>query len=271
MKEAIRRLRQWANEATPPNPDIFRKAKVMEKMLERMELVKKPKSEKAMNLQLEAKERSGKEVMTLHEVSHSFGDQILWMDVNMSVCWQDRLAIVGNNGTGKSTLLKIMLQSMEPTLGHVKIGSNVEIGYLAQEFDTFDGSMRLIDAFREHISMTEGEARHVLAQFLFYGHDVFKKVKDLSGGEKMRLRLAQLMQQNCNVLVLDEPTNHLDIESREVLEEVLEKFNGTIIAISHDRYFLQKIFTKIAWIHEQEIKVHNGSYEWARMKQFSID
>lgn len=268
IKEAIRRLRQWANEATPPNPDLFRKAKTMEKMLERMELVKKPKAEKAMNLQLEAKERSGKEVITLQEVSHSFGDEILWMDVNMSVFWQDRFAIVGDNGTGKSTLLKIMLQSIEPTLGHIKIGSNVEMGYLAQEFDTFDVSMRLIDAFREHISMTEGEARHVLAQFLFYGHDVFKKVRDLSGGEKMRLRLAQLMQQNCNVLVLDEPTNHLDIESREVLEDVLENFNGTIIAISHDRYFLQKIFTKIAWIHEQEITVHNGSYEWARMKQF---
>lgn len=267
IKEAIRRLRQWANEASPPNPDLYRKAKAMEKMLARMELVAKPKTEKKMNLQFETKDRSGKEVIALQDVAHGFNDDVLFMDVNLSVFWQDRLAIVGNNGTGKSTLLKIMLQQLKPVYGDVRLGSNVEIGYLAQQFDTFNPKVRLIDAFRENISMTEGEARHVLAQFLFYGYDVFKKVKDLSGGEKMRLRLAQLMQQNCNLLVLDEPTNHLDIESREVLEETLEKFNGTIIAISHDRYFLQKLFTKTAWIENGQVHVHNGPYDWAREKQ----
>lgn len=267
IKEAIRRLRQWANEASPPNPDLYRKAKVMEKMLARMELVAKPKTEKKMNLQFETKDRSGKEVIVLQDVAHSFDDDVLFMDVNISVFWRDRLAIVGNNGTGKSTLLKIMLQQLKPICGEAQLGSNVEIGYLAQEFDTFDPKMRLIDAFRENISMTEGEARHVLAQFLFYGHDVFKRVKDLSGGEKMRLRLAQLMQQNCNLLVLDEPTNHLDIESREVLEETLENFKGTVIAISHDRYFLQKLFTKTAWIENGQVYVHNGPYDWAREKQ----
>lgn len=267
IREAIRRLRQWANEASPPNPDLYRKAKVMEKMLARMELVAKPKTEKKMNLQFETKDRSGKEVIALQDVAHGFNDDVLFMDVNLSVFWQDRLAIVGNNGTGKSTLLKIMLQQLKPVYGDVRLGSNVEIGYLAQQFDTFNPKLRLIDAFRENISMTEGEARHVLAQFLFYGHDVFKKVKDLSGGEKMRLRLAQLMQQNCNLLVLDEPTNHLDIESREVLEETLEKFNGTIIAISHDRYFLQKLFAKTVWIEDGQVHLHNGPYDWAREKQ----
>lgn len=115
--------------------------------------------------------------------------------------------------------------------------------------------------------MTEYDARHLLAQFLFYGHDVFKKVEQLSGGEKMRLRLAQLMVQQCNVLVLDEPTNHLDIESREALEEALEKFDGTIIAISHDRYFLQKLFTKTAWLENQSLTFHDGPFEWAKTKQ----
>ena len=270
IREAIRRLRQWANEASPPNPDLYRKAKVMEKMLERMELVAKPKTEKKMNLQFETKDRSGKEVIVLQDVAYGFDDNVLFMDANLSVFWQDRLAIVGNNGTGKSTLLKIMLQQLKPICGDMRLGSNVEVGYLAQQFDTFNPKMRLIDVFRENVSITEGEARHVLAQFLFYGHDVFKKVKDLSGGEKMRLRLAQLMQQNCNLLVLDEPTNHLDIESREVLEETLEKFNGTIIAISHDRYFLQKLFTKTAWIENGQVHVHNGPYDWAREKQNSL-
>lgn len=267
IKESIRRLRQWANEATPPNPDLYRKAKVMEKMLGRMELVRKPKNEKVMNLQLQAGNRAGKEVFELRDVMHGFAEEILFMDVHLSVYWQDRLAIVGNNGTGKSTLLKILLQQITPISGEVRQGSNVKIGYLAQQFDTLNPTARLIDAFRENVSLAESEARQVLAQFLFYGHDVFKRVRDLSGGEKMRLRLAQLMHQHCNVLILDEPTNHLDIESREVLEETLEKFNGTIIAISHDRYFLQKIFTKVAWIENNSITVHNGPYNWAYEKQ----
>ena len=267
IKEAIRRLRQWANEASPPNPDLYRKAKVMEKMLERMALVKKPKSERHMNLQLQSEERSGKEVFSLCQVSHGFDEDFLFMDVYLPVFYQDRLAIVGNNGTGKSTLLKILLGKILPVDGEVKRGSNLKIGYLAQQFDAFNGRERLIDAFRRDVQMTEYDARHLLAQFLFYGHDVFKKVEQLSGGEKMRLRLAQLMVQQCNVLVLDEPTNHLDIEAREALEEALVKFDGTIIAISHDRYFLQKLFTKTAWLEHQTLTLHDGPFEWAKTKQ----
>lgn len=266
MKEAIKRLRQWANEASPPNPDLYRKAKSMEKALERIELVKRPKVEKKMNLQLEASDRSGKEVIHVKNVIKAFKIP-LFKDVNFSVYWQDRLAIVGENGTGKSTLLKMMLGEVNPDGGQCIMGSNVKIGYLAQQFETLDDQVRLIDAFRENISMTEEEARHVLAQFLFYGYDVYKKVRDLSGGEKMRLRLAQLMQQDINLLILDEPTNHLDIESREVLEDNLQNFAGTIIAVSHDRYFLEKIFTKIAWIEQQTVTIHHGDYQWAKEKQ----
>lgn len=269
IKDAIRRLRQWANESSPPNPDLFRKAKSMEKMLARMEVVKKPKTERAMNLRLEASERSGKEVVRIEQLSHRYELQqsSIFEDISLSVYWQDRFAIVGNNGTGKSTLLKMILNQVVPSEGSVHIGSNVTIGYLSQQFDTLKDEWRMIDAFREELSMTESDARHVLAQFLFYGHDVFKKVKDLSGGEKMRLRLAQLMQQNINLLILDEPTNHLDIESREVLEDTLETFRGTIIAVSHDRYFLQKLFTKIAWIDQQKITIHNGDFAFAYQKQ----
>lgn len=266
MKEAIKRLRQWANEASPPNPDLYRKAKSMEKALARIELVKKPKNSQKMRLQLEAKDRSGKEVVSVKNAARIYKTTLL-KDVSFSVYWQDRLAIVGENGTGKSTLLKMMLGEVKPDRGQCIIGRNVKIGYLAQQFETFDDQARLIDAFRENISMTEGEARHVLAQFLFYGFDVYKKVCDLSGGEKMRLRLAQLMQQDINLLILDEPTNHLDIESREVLEDNLQNFTGTIIAVSHDRYFLQKIFTRIAWIEHQTVTIHQGDYQWAKEKQ----
>lgn len=266
IRDAIRRLRQWANEASPPNPDLYRKAKVMERMLERMEKVKKPRVQKKMKLQLTASERSGKEVAQFYDVAKSY-DRLLFKEVTFDVYWQDTLAIIGENGAGKSTLLKMLLGEEQPDEGIVELGSSVKIGYLAQHLIEADPEARLIDVFRSELMMTEPEARHILAQFLFYGADVFKKFKNMSGGERMRLKLAQLMQQEINLLILDEPTNHLDIESREVLEENLEQFEGTIIAISHDRYFLQKLFDRIVWIEQQRAIVHEGDYTFAKEKQ----
>lgn len=266
IRDAIRRLRQWANEASPPNPDLYRKAKVMERMLQRMEKVKKPRVQKKMKLQLTASERSGKEVAQFYDVAKSY-DRLLFKEVTFDVYWQDTLAIIGENGAGKSTLLKMLLGEEQPDEGIVELGSSVKIGYLAQHLIEADPEARLIDVFRSELMMTEPEARHILAQFLFYGADVFKKFKNMSGGERMRLKLAQLMQQEINLLILDEPTNHLDIESREVLEENLEQFEGTIIAISHDRYFLQKLFDRIVWIEKQRAIVHEGDYAFAKEKQ----
>ncbi|MEO4053138.1 ribosomal protection-like ABC-F family protein [Solibacillus sp. CAU 1738] len=268
MQEAIKRLKQWANEANPPNAAMHRRAKSMEKALARIERVKKPTIAKKMNLSLTMDERSGKEVVHLENVSHSY-EKTLFVESNLSVYFGDRIAIVGENGSGKSTILKMVLGEVVPNSGTCKVGSNVKIGYLSQQFEYKNPTNRLIDAFRETVFVSEAEARHILAQFLFYGHDVFKKVKDLSGGEKMRLRLAQLMHDNVNVLILDEPTNHLDIESREVLEDTLETFEGTIIGVSHDRYFLQKMFTKIAWIEQESITVYEGDYEWAKAKRLT--
>jgi len=228
--------------------------------------VKKPLTKKKMNLALTMAERSGKEVVQLLDIHHGY-DKPLLKDSNLAVYFGERLAIVGSNGSGKSTLLKMMLGEIVPNRGVCHVGSNVKFGYLSQQFEHKNPAVRLIDAFRENVSVSEAEARHILARFLFYGYDVFKKVKDLSGGEKMRLRLAQLMHEDINVLILDEPTNHLDIEAREVLEDTLESFEGTIIGVSHDRYFLQKIFTKTAWIEDQTIHVFEGDYEWARQKR----
>lgn len=266
MQETIKRLKQWANEANPPNASMHRRAKSMEKALARIERVKKPITKKKMNLALTMAERSGKEVVLLQDLHHGF-DKPLLKDSNLAVYFGERLAIVGSNGSGKSTLLKMMLGEIVPNQGVCHIGSNVKFGYLSQQFEHQNPAIRLIDAFRERVAVSEAEARHILARFLFYGFDVFKKVKDLSGGEKMRLRLAQLMHEDINVLILDEPTNHLDIEAREVLEETLESFEGTIIGVSHDRYFLQKIFSKTAWIENQTIQVFEGDYEWARQKR----
>ncbi|MGH1042719.1 ribosomal protection-like ABC-F family protein [Bacillus wiedmannii] len=266
MKEAIKRLREWANQANPPNEGLHKRARSMERALERIEKLKKPILErKQMGLQFEGQERSGKDVVVMKKVSKGFADHPLFNEANLHVRFQERAAIVGRNGTGKTTLLKLLLEEIKPDAGEIRIGSSVKIGYLSQHAY---GNMKsnVLEAFREYVAVTEGEARHILAKFLFYGPAVFKKVTQLSGGEKMRLRLAQLMYQDINFLILDEPTNHLDIESREVLEEALEQYNGTILAVSHDRYFLNKLFEKTYWIDELKLFEFAGNYAWARQK-----
>lgn len=266
MKEAIKRLREWANQANPPNEGLHKRARNMERALERIEKLKRPILErKQMGLQFEGQERSGKDVVVMKEVSKGFAGRPLFEQANLHVRFQERAAIVGRNGTGKTTLLKLLLEEIEPDAGEIRIGSSVKIGYLSQHAY---GNMKsnVLEAFREYVAVTEGEARHILAKFLFYGPAVFKKVTQLSGGEKMRLRLAQLMYQDINFLILDEPTNHLDIESREVLEEALEQYNGTILAVSHDRYFLNKLFEKTYWIDECKLFEFAGNYAWARQK-----
>jgi len=265
MKETIKRLKTWANEANPPNDSLHRRAKSMEKALARIELMKKPITSKKMQLKLEVNERSGKDVVLFDNVSKQYGKG-LFDSISLQLRWQDRLAIIGLNGTGKSTLLKMVTGEVLPDSGKLSVGSNVKIGYLSQSFVYDDMNARLIDVFRKEVSITEGEARHILAKFLFYGYDVFKKVKDLSGGEKMRLRLAQLMYEEINLLILDEPTNHLDIESREVLEETVQQFNGTVLAVSHDRYFLNQLFRRVAWLENRQLFLYDGNYDWARDK-----
>ena len=266
MKEAIKRLREWANQANPPNEGLHKRARNMERALERIEKLKRPILErKQMGLQFEGQERSGKDVVVMKEVSKGFAGRPLFEQANLHVRFQERAAIVGRNGTGKTTLLKLLLEEINPDVGEIRIGSSVKIGYLSQH--TYGNvKSNVLEAFREYVAVTEGEARHILAKFLFYGPAVFKKVTQLSGGEKMRLRLAQLMYQDINFLILDEPTNHLDIESREVLEEALEQYNGTILAVSHDRYFLNKLFEKTYWIDERKLFEFAGNYAWARQK-----
>ncbi|PRX41332.1 ABC transporter family protein [Planifilum fimeticola] len=179
----------------------------------------------------------------------------------------ERVAVVGKNGAGKSTLLRLLTGEIAPDRGEVYIGPSVQAGYLSQQGWEGDPDMTVLEAFREEVPADAGTARQILDRFLFYGHSVFRKMRDLSGGERMRLRLAQLMHRDVNALILDEPTNHLDIDSREVLEEALRDFRGTILAVSHDRYFLNQLFAPVYWLENGTLTRYEGNYDEARRKR----
>ncbi|WP_404451079.1 ATP-binding cassette domain-containing protein [Virgibacillus necropolis] len=267
MRETIKRLKEWANQANPPNDGLHRRAKSMEKALARMEMLKKPILEqKKINLDFQMNKRSGKDVVIVEDVSKRFNEKQLLTNVNMHVRFQERIAIIGENGCGKSTLLKMILRSETFDEGDIHLGSNLSVGFLSQNMLEINGERTIINEFRDQVHVTEGDARGILAKFLFYGNTVFQKVNSLSGGEQMRLRLAQLVHQDHNLLILDEPTNHLDIESKEVLEDALEQFDGTIIAVSHDRYFLDRLFPLTYLVANEELTRFEGSFTFARRK-----
>ncbi|WP_281659375.1 ribosomal protection-like ABC-F family protein [Halobacillus sp. Cin3] len=263
MRDAIRRLRQWANEASPPSEKLFKKAKSMERALERMEKIDKPVMDpKRMKLSLDSEDRTGKDVFIVENGGKSYGKSLILQGFNLHVRYQDRLALVGTNGSGKSTLLRLLLEEEQLDEGTIKRAPGMKVGYLPQHpLQEADQEQRLIDYYRASIRVTEGEARRQLAGFLFYGYDVFRKIRHLSGGEQMRLKLAIFMQQDLQVLLLDEPTNHLDIESQEVLEEALDRFTGTVIGVSHDRHFLNRCFPETMYLAGGKGYRYSGSYE----------
>ncbi|MBC1504329.1 ABC-F type ribosomal protection protein [Listeria booriae] len=271
MQQAIKRLRQWAMEANPPNDALFRRAKNMEKALARIDVLKKPALEqKNMRLEFEESKRSGEDVVIFDAVWKQFGDRVLFDGLDCHIRQKERVAIVGNNGAGKSTFLKMVLGEVAPDVGTVHVGPSVDIAYLSQHMDVGDENQMVLEAFRDKVAVVEGDARHMLATFLFYGEMVFRKVANLSGGERMRLSLAQFMNQPVNTLLLDEPTNHLDIASREVLEEALRNFEGTIITISHDRFFMNQICNRTLWLENGEIVSYGGNYSYASEKRKAI-
>jgi len=269
MEEAIKRLRTWASQAD--NPALFKRAAAMQKAIDRMDRLEKPVLErKRMGLAFDMAERSGKDVVVMNGVGAAFGGRRLFAGVDLLVRFRESAAIVGENGSGKSTLLRMVTEGLAPAFGEVRVGAGVSVGYLAQH-DLFpDPELTILDAFRDEVPVEEGEARHLLAKFLFYGASVFRKVKQLSGGERMRLRLAQLMHRDVNFLVLDEPTNHLDIDAREALEETLASFPGTVLCVSHDRYFLNKLFPVTYWLEGGRLTRYEGGYDEAKRKRAEL-
>lgn len=264
MESTIKDLRDWAIRAD--NSKFFKRAASMEKRLERMksnEDAQKPKIEnKTMKLNFKNSERSGEETIKAKGLCKSYIDKVIFNEADLLINFKERVALVGPNGSGKTTFLKMLLGEEAPDKGTVELGDNVKVGYLPQVI-TFDNEeYTVIQAFRDDISILEGQAREYLSKFMFFGNSVFKKVKALSGGERIRLKLSMLLYEDINLLILDEPTNHLDIDSIETLEEALEEFKGTIFFISHDRYFINKIGERIIAIEDNKFKSYLGNYDY---------
>lgn len=267
MRDTIKKLKEWANQANPPNAGLHRRAKSMEKALERIEQLKRPKIEQdKLNLDFGNNGRSGKDVYKCQNVKVQFNERTLFENLDFQLKQRERAAIVGPNGSGKSTFINSLLGRQAVDDGEITEGTGIKLGVLSQHVFLDKLEDRIIDVFRENVHVTEHQARHILAKFLFYGPDVFKKLRQLSGGERIRLKFAQLMHEGVNTLILDEPTNHLDIDSREVLEEALMAFNGTVLAVSHDRYFLNRCFPLTYFLHDQQLKRYEGNYEYASEK-----
>jgi ATP-binding cassette subfamily F protein 3 len=229
--------------------------------LERIDAVRADQS--SGDFRLKSIERAGNHVLTVEDAALGYGENILARDISFILRRGECLGIIGPNGSGKTTFLKTILKKIPSLAGEIRWGSKVQIGYYAQQLDDLDDRNEIIMELRRVApsSASAGELRTFLAKFLFTGDDVYKHVRDLSGGEKGRLALAKLIYSRVNVLVLDEPTNHLDIPSREALEEALDAYEGTIITISHDRYFLDKVATQILALHGEGTAEHyNGDY-----------
>ncbi|WP_375178666.1 ribosomal protection-like ABC-F family protein [Enterococcus rotai] len=259
LKLAIRRFRQWGHEGD--NEKFFKKAKQLEKRLEKIQKIPKPKNDSSkLGKTFTEMSRSGKEVLQFKELSKCYAEKILFDKIDFSLFWQDHAAIIGENGSGKSTLLKLALKLENFESGEIKQGTNLQIGYLPQVIEYERPNQTVLQSFSEACSLIEQTSRQVLAKYSFYSEDVTKQVRFLSGGEKIRLELAKLMHKEVNFLVLDEPTNHLDIETREEIEEILEEFKGTMLVVSHDRFFLQKMFETFLMVDQHKVRKKIGTY-----------
>lgn len=269
LKASIKQLRMWASQSNPPNAAMYRRAKSMEKSLNRIKRLDKPiLNSKNMKMELEDATRVSNRVIEMEDVTKTY-DKLLFEKVNMLVRRGEHIAIIGDNGTGKSTLLKIILGVVSIDNGTIKTANNLKIGYLSQhEFENDADNNTVLNKFREEVNVSEAEARHILADFMFYGKDVFKKVGDLSGGEKIRLRWAQIVHTDYNLLILDEPTNHLDIEAKEIIEDALLNYEGSIITVSHDIYFLNKLFNTTYLLKNKSLKKFEGNYNYIKEKEY---
>lgn len=261
LEAAVRRMHEWANRAD--SAKMHRRAFSMEKRIDRLKRdgTARPKAERRISRGFKAEDFSGSGVVMARGLRFAFGSRSILKGVDLLVRRNDRLALIGNNGSGKTTLLRIITGELAPDEGAVKTGTSVKAGYLPQKV-TFDNpGMSVLDTVRHELTIDEGSARNILAGFMFRGEDVFKTMDSLSGGELSRLKLCLLMQRDVNFLILDEPTNHLDIQSREWIEEALDAFEGTILFVSHDRYFIRKFASSVCELEDGKLLRFNGDYE----------
>ena len=251
----------------------IRRAESREKMLEKIERIDKPvEVNDSMDIRLEPDVVSGNDVLTVKDLRKSFGSQLLFEHVDFEVKRGERIAIIGNNGTGKTTLLKIINRMLPADTGEIRLGSKVHIGYYDQEHQVLHMEKTLFDEIQDtYPTMNNTQIRNTLASFLFTGDDVFKLIRDLSGGERGRVSLAKLMLSDANFLLLDEPTNHLDITSKEILENALTHYTGTVLYVSHDRYFINKTATRILDLTHNTLVNYIGNYDYYLEKRDTME
>ena len=258
LEKAAEQMRIWAYSGMDKT---FKRVKSMEKRIERMRTTDRPTKERKMEVRFGEREFRGDEVLTIKGLTKSFGDRTLFSNLGLEVVGGERIALLGDNGSGKTTLLKILLGEEEPDAGKVRMGPTVKVGYLPQHVHFDHPERSLVDTLIYEQDCTAQTARNRLAAFKFRGEDVFKPVSALSGGEQSRLRLCMLMDEKINLLILDEPTNHLDIQSREWIEEAVEEYEGNLLFVSHDRYFIDRFASRIWMLEDGHITDFRGNYQ----------
>jgi ATP-binding cassette subfamily F protein 3 len=258
QEDVITKLKQFNREKS------IKRAESREKMLDKIEIVDKPMElNDKMNIKLEPNVVSGNDVLTISGLSKSFDDVTLFDNIDIEIKRGERVALIGNNGTGKTTILKLINGIIEPDSGSIYLGAKVNIGYYDQEHHVLDPDKTIFDEIRDaYPDLNNTQIRNTLAAFLFTNEDVFKYIRDLSGGEKGRVSLAKLMLSNANFLILDEPTNHLDIVSKEILENALNNYTGTVLFVSHDRYFINAAATRIIELSNKTVVNYIGNYDY---------
>ena len=265
LKEAIIRYKTWG--AKSDNPMFFRRAKAIQTRLNKMELIEKPKTKSDLKINLNVEDRTSNRVMVISNLNLSIGNKELLKKSNMEVYYKERVCLMGKNGAGKTTLIKNILNN---THENIKLGTNIKFGYIPQEIRFDNEELTIYEHMRKIFVGSESELRSKLNQFYFTVDSIDKKVKNLSGGEKVRLKLLELILKNANFLIFDEPTNHIDIDTREILEESLLAYEGTILFISHDRYFINKIATKIVMIDDKKMITYDGNYDSIKKKSNNV-
>lgn len=260
MKESIITLRKFGDLAK--NEMFFKRAKSIEKRLEKMDILERVDlNKKALDIQFNTKIRSGNDVVKIENLEKTFYQKVIFKNANLDLSYGEKVALIGENGSGKSTLIKIILGKDADFKGTLKLGTSIKFGYISQNIIFEDINKTVLNYFMEESNFSETEARSKLAKYGFRQENAFKKIGKLSGGEKVRLILMKLMQKDINFLILDEPTNHIDIDTREILEEALKEYKGTLLFVSHDRYFINSIADRVVNIEDHIIKSYYGNYD----------
>ncbi len=269
MEKSIDQLRDWGMRGD--NSKFFKRAASMQKLLDKVQRIDKPVLEReSISINVNNAVRSGNDVVIIKKLCKSYGQKVLLNKVELLIKSGEAVALIGVNGCGKSTMLKILLGIEEADDGFASLGSSIKLGYLPQNIFFENENKTILECFREEIAISEGKAREYLAKYMFLGEMVFKKVGTLSGGERSRLKLAVLMYNEVNFLILDEPTNHLDIDSREELEDYLKAFKGTLLFVSHDRYFLNNIASRVVELSKGYLRFYDGNYEYYKEKSMQL-